>query len=345
MRRRVLLGLLAAGLCACAGRNAPSAATVTASASPRGGEIVELPADIVAGRVFVRPVTADGHTLRFFTDSGGGSQFVFPDTVKRLGWITRPGPAGDSDLDDGAPPSLVAIPAWREGQGIPPALATHQRKELRTHYIVIPRDAFFDAEFDGFLGQGWFGGRVWTIDYPRGKFLHRVDGSVPVHDARDRVPMHLPMAADGQPERAFGRIAITVDGTSLDMLLDTGATLVATPAAARALGDEATLRRGTSFVEKSIFDGWRKRHPEWRVIERAEQKLGSPILEVPAVTVGGHTVGPVWFTSREDHNFRDYMSSMTDAPIVGALGGSALKYFRVTLDYPHGLALFQRDAG
>jgi hypothetical protein len=41
-------------------------------------------------------------------------------------------------------------------------------------------------------------------------------------------------------------------------------------------------------------------------------------------------------------NFLDWMSQWTDAPIVGALGGSALQYFRVTLDYPRAVALFER---
>ena len=35
-------------------------------------------------------------------------------------------------------------------------------------------------------------------------------------------------------------------------------------------------------------------------------------------------------------------SPMTDAPIDGALGGSALRYFRVVLDYRRGVAVFAR---
>jgi hypothetical protein len=53
-------------------------------------------------------------------------------------------------------------------------------------------------------------------------------------------------------------------------------------------------------------------------------------------------VGPVWFTYRPDKSFHEYMSSMMDARVEGALGGSALRYFRVTVDFPHGRAVFQQ---
>jgi len=32
-----------------------------------------------------------------------------------------------------------------------------------------------------------------------------------------------------------------------------------------------------------------------------------------------------------------------DLPIAGALGGSALRYFRVVVDYPNAVAYFHRD--
>jgi hypothetical protein len=62
------------------------------------------------------------------------------------------------------------------------------------------------------------------------------------------------------------------------------------------------------------------------------------MIEVPRVTVAGFTVGPVWFARRPDSNFAEWMSSMTDKPIVGAFGGSGLQYFRLVLDYPRSTA-------
>ena len=52
------------------------------------------------------------------------------------------------------------------------------------------------------------------------------------------------------------------------------------------------------------------------------------------------TVGPVWFVQRPDASFREYMAQMMDMPIDGAIGGSALKYFRMVIDYPNATAYF-----
>lgn len=64
------------------------------------------------------------------------------------------------------------------------------------------------------------------------------------------------------------------------------------------------------------------------------------MIEVPRIIVAGLASGPVWFTVRPDANFSTYMSKWMDRPIVGALGGSGLRYFRVVADYPHERATF-----
>jgi hypothetical protein len=116
-----------------------------------------------------------------------------------------------------------------------------------------------------------------------------------------------------------------------------------TDSARAALGDRRPARRASSFVVQSVFDRWRQGHPQWQVIEGADQ-LGDttlPMIEVPDVDVGGFRVGPVWFAARPDQNFVHF-SRWMDRPIVGALGGSALQYLQVTLDYPGAVAVFAR---
>jgi hypothetical protein len=44
-------------------------------------------------------------------------------------------------------------------------------------------------------------------------------------------------------------------------------------------------------------------------------------------------------------NFRKWMSQWMDRPVEGALGGSALRYFRVTVDYPNAVAVFEQAGG
>jgi hypothetical protein len=77
-------------------------------------------------------------------------------------------------------------------------------------------------------------------------------------------------------------------------------------------------------------------------MENAEDNRGAaPIIEVPAITIAGFTVGPVWFTRRPDAAFHEYMSQWMDRRVEGALGGSALRWFRIVVDYPGARAAFE----
>ena len=62
------------------------------------------------------------------------------------------------------------------------------------------------------------------------------------------------------------------------------------------------------------------------------------MIKVPEIQIGSITVGPVWFTRRADENFHDFMSSMMDRKVEGAVGGSLLKYLQVVIDYPKEIA-------
>jgi hypothetical protein len=299
-----------------------------------------VPAEFIADRIFVRPTLRDGRVLRLFTDSGGGTQFLFLDVAQRLG-LPMKALRGEDEREK---LDIVPIPEWREGAGIPPPLAIHQPKELRSHYFSLERKgelARFPSDEDGFLGQGWFGGRVWTFDYLEKQLWLHQDGHALVHRPEQEISIHLPAAGDGMPSMHFARITIHVDGEPIDLLFDTGATLDVGPAAISILGPGPDSR-ATSFIAKTVFDRWRARHPDWRVVEKAERGTGAPIIEVPRIRIATYEVGPVWFTFRPNENFHDFMSSMMDARVEGALGGSALRYFRVTVDFPRSSAIFQR---
>jgi hypothetical protein len=66
------------------------------------------------------------------------------------------------------------------------------------------------------------------------------------------------------------------------------------------------------------------------------------MIEVPEVRIAGQSVGPVWFTQRPDAAFHDFMAQWMDRPVDGALGGSAFRFFRMTVDYPRARASFVR---
>jgi hypothetical protein len=146
----------------------------------------------------------------------------------------------------------------------------------------------------------------------------------------------------GKAVGSYGRIQIEVSGETLDMLFDTGATVDLVPEAVQALGP-GQAQRATSFITESVFARWRAAHPEWRVVAPADKTAnGAPMIEVPAIRVGGYDVGPVWFTWRPDSAFHEFMAQYMDKAAEGALGGSGLKYFRVGADWVHGVVTFAR---
>lgn len=114
-----------------------------------------------------------------------------------------------------------------------------------------------------------------------------------------------------------------------------------TPSALAQLGDGGPAQRATSMIADSVFQAWRRDHPDWRVIEQAQAGTGSAMIEVPWVELAGWRVGPVWFTHRPDANFHEFMSSMMAARVEGALGGNALGHFTMTIDYPRSQAWFR----
>jgi hypothetical protein len=261
-----------------------------------------LPAEFVDGRVFVVAADRDGTRLRMFTDTGGGWNAVRSSVADRLGLK----PAGSLQQDDGSRLPAVGFPRGWIDQGIP---APRYESWLQGRLVVVPDHEIDD---DLFLGSRWFAGRVWSIDY---------------------LSQEL-------------RLLDQVDCERFSVLLDTGATATLSASAAQVFGVSAGTPIGTSFIVREVFDSWTKRHPQWRVLRAADRIGGGTnafdMIEVPQVVVAGLRVGPVWFSQRPDAAFREWMSSMTDQPIDGALGGSAFKTMRLILDYPGQRAYFSR---
>jgi hypothetical protein len=286
-----------------------------------------IPTHYAAGRFLARPVTASGDTLNFFTDTGGGL-FVYADVSRREGF------EGDS--------GGVRLPRFAVGQGIPEPLGSTDGR----FFVMQDRQPGFD-DLDGMLGQAWFADRVWTFDYPAERLLLWPDSTRPARfESAHIVPLGFRTESTGTRVLSFPRIRVQIDGDSLDMLFDTGATARVPAAALEAVADGLPAERATSFITSSVLARWRARHPDWRVVDDADVTIsGMHMIEVPAVSIAGFDAGPVWFTERPDRNFHEYMSSFMDRRVEGALGGSLLKYFRITLDYPQATATFEGTTG
>jgi len=285
-------------------------------------QTVDLPARFEGNRIFVDVAAHNGDTLRLFTDTGGGL-FVYGHAVDRLG-LDDPTEIRLSDLaiDNDFPEPLGSpnrgIPIFRPNE--PPDLVTG----------------------DGMLGQAWFADRVWTFDYPHKKLqVHSglIQPNSHGHDAR----LGFLVDSTGARRFSFPRISLSVAGDSLEMLFDTGASVRLTTAARERLSEESRALRSTSFVTSEVLDRWCALHPKWPVILDSDERVRDMrMVLVPEVSIAGYVVGPVWFTERPNESFHEYMSQWMDHPIDGAVGGNALRFFTVTVDYPAAVARFVR---
>lgn len=288
-----------------------------------------LPARFEAGRVFLDETTADGRPLVFFTDSGGG-RYVTEAAAVRLGLALTPIPGAQ----EGGPTHSTDYPALAAES---PTLPLPGGPIAVMSGSPLPGWTF---DHDVMLGGAWFADRIWTFDYPRGRLTAEPATWSPP-DGAEVLPLGF-QVEDGDRTTHFPRIEVRIDGETIPLLLDTGATTILSPEALAAVGDGGPSMRATSMISDSVFRRWRTAHPDWRVIEAAQIGTGSAMIEVPTLEIGGLTAGPVWFTHRADRAFHDYMSSMMDARIEGALGGNALGDLVMTIDYPGARAAFTR---
>lgn len=280
-------------------------------------------------------MTVGGQSLSLFTDTGGGLE-IFPSTIKRPNLKVR------KIEMDGQITDAASLPSFAPGNSIP-AVATPGG--------LLPVAAedngpgtFIVHGHDGLLGQAWFRGRTWTFDYPEHRLLLRAPGDLPPHTPRQVIPLGFQTNAAGVRQTNYPRLQVQVAGMTLDLLFDTGASTQLEPKARQAIHDGRPAVRATSFIVASVFDRWHHQHPNWRIVEHAEEGTGEAMIEVPQVQVAGDIIGPVWFTRRPDPNFHEFMSQFMDKQIDGALGGNALRHFCITVDYPKAIAVFERPS-
>ncbi|HEX6927726.1 MAG TPA: hypothetical protein VF267_00640 [Gammaproteobacteria bacterium] len=295
------------------------------------GSADPLPAKFRHARVFLAPETANGETLEFYTDTGGGFNAITRSAAERASLEPEPAEPGDTKR-------LIAdFPAFREGREIPPPGPFFMDGRL-----AVVDDSVLDE--DGFLGGRWFANRVWEFDYPA-ETLRLLHGWQAPEDAAHCMELGFQVDADGERTLHFPRMPATIDGETMDMLLDTGATTVLSETGGQAYGLPAGTAVAASYITESKFAEWVKRHPDWQVIEDGAVLRGRsyPMIRVPEITIAGHVIGPVWFTRRPDNAFHEYMAQWMDAPIEGAIGGSAFRYFRMVIDYPAATACFFTD--
>lgn len=285
-----------------------------------------------ADRVYVVIRAANGARLEFYTDTGGGL-VISTAATERVGERVEAPNDSATRSELGTEARLAIAPTFARSEPAPPLPPA-------THMVAVPRVAEipdWPAQHDGILGQAWFAGHVWTWDYPERTLTLQSDGWTP--GTGHEIPLGF-RSEQGRRVLNFPRIEVVIDGEPLSMLLDTGAETLLTPGALAALHDSGPAFRATSMIAHSVFARWHATHPDWPTIDSAQVTTHSRMIRVPRVTLAGIAVGPVWFTERSDASYHTFMSSMTDRPVEGSLGGNALSGLQMTLDYPRARAWF-----
>ena len=265
--------------------------------------LVTIPTRYRADRFFAAPVSQQGDTIVLLMDTGGGGVFVNKPVLARLGITPKfAGMAqGDSIFEGGK------FPRFRAGASIPPSLGT-PRDQIAG--LGVKPSAIFDGSV-GMVGHNWFAGRVWVLDYPQHTAAYYATAPTPKPLGLHTIPMTLqkPLTRDDP------RIQVIVDGDTVDMLLDTGATTQLTPEAVTAEGSAPAIRAG-AFAAARLWDGWHSKHPEWPVVQGGEVYSKADIIRVPSVSIAGYDVGPIWFSKRRDAVYDGMMKQIMDKPIL-----------------------------
>jgi hypothetical protein len=303
---------------------------------------IYLPAKLIEGRFFLKIPSIKGDTILGFCDTGGGYTAINNSTVKKLGLESK---VKVLNIDGDTIKYIPAKEIFNDNDIPYPQIPNYFKTHIDIPFFEAPDDTkedIFFAKFvsdEIFLGQFFFITHAWTFNYKTGKMFINTPISKDVADENIQV---LGFKKDMLGNKRFGHpsMKLEIDGKVIDFLFDTGATFILSDSGQTKLGVDAKATAG-SFIVKSLFDQWHLQHPDWRIIEKGEF-TGADLIEVPKVKVGNLTAGPVWFAKRPDEAWSRGMIGTMDKVVKGAIGGSFLKYFKVTIDYNSELIKFEK---
>lgn len=133
----------------------------------------------------------------------------------------------------------------------------------------------------------------------------------------------IPLNAQIGARTSFPRLEVTIDGERVGLLLDSGASC--------------------TMLSRTFVDKIAAKNPDWKTATGAfgpanmrgrSGELEARMLRIPEIDLGGIFLHNVVAVSRPPDTFERWMSNMMPAPIVGALGGNALRNLRLNIDYP-----------
>ena len=309
-----------------------------------------VPSKFMDGAQFyVKLPLHNNDTILAFCDTGGGISMLSPykkndpniDPYVRKGIVK-----GIMPMDYIPFKKMVAEKDYPVPYPVPNLIVRKPFATVKEPYLVIPPlNEELKEKLDkvpdmaAFLGQGFFMGKSWTLDYPNEEIWVNTPLFEAEHDQPNVQQLQFKKNSLGSSVYGHPRMQIEIDNTVLDVLFDTGASFVLSDDGKNYFNTSKSTMAG-SFISATIFDGWRKKHPDWKYYPASDGEQG--IIEVPKVKIGTHEVGPVLFSRRPDYVWSEIMIHTMDEVVDGAIGGTLLKYFKVIIDYNTELIKFER---
>lgn len=284
-----------------------------------------LPSSFSDNLIYLTPELENGQTITFFTDTGGGYNAISEELVQKYKWDTST--LRDSDGEY----LMVDMPKYSIKKGIP---VGGLNNFMQGKLFVVPKSEIDNESlYDGFLGARWHAEKKVYINYS--KEIMAILSNFENIDFSNYEIIKIGFSKDEHSNytTALPSLSITISNQNIPTLLDTGATAYLSDNAKKLLKTSSN-KVATSFLAASIFDKLKEQNPEWRFINNGDTLAKEDMLEVQEIKIGTLSIGPVWFTRREDTNFTQYMSAMMDTTVYGAIGGSALKNLDIVIDYP-----------
>jgi len=303
-----------------------------------------LPSKFIDGeRFYLKIVSVNGDTLLGFCDTGGGFTAIYPNVIEKLNLSSKV----KSLKVEESTFNIIAFDEIVKDKRIP-KIEKPFYLPVEQSVFVVPDKKYLEGEslvlikaipHDVFLGQHFFMGKAWTFDYPKEKVW--VNTPILKNKRNRKNIQNLGFKKNTEGRKLFGHpsMKVEIDGDTLAVLFDTGASFILSDSGQAKLGTSQLSIAG-SFIAKSIYTKWRSKHPDWNVFEKSD--MNADIIEVPEVKIGTYTVGPVLFSVRPDESWSKNMINSMDKVVKGAIGGTVLRYFKIKVDYEKELIEFSK---
>ncbi|MGE0131214.1 MAG: aspartyl protease family protein [Blastocatellales bacterium] len=262
--------------------------------------------------VFTRP---DGSTrkARFILDTGGGAFILAESLANDIGLK----PTGPEAKEEGSRFAPTKVSSARVGDM---ELNLNNARSV----IVLGQKSILTGDPAEGMMPGHLLARYHVIfDYPAKKFTLAQPEILKPRGARVASPIGK--------NSGFPRIELQIDGANYGFLLDTGATF--------------------TMISIEALNAWGAKHTGWR---RATGAVGganmmggamenaATMMRLPEMRWAEFQLKGVAAVSRPKGTFETYMSQMMAQPIIGALGGNALRAFRIEIDYANGVTYLEK---